>query len=347
MIEKRKRIYHLKGSAQEVGFTLGQMMGKRLEYNIKHYIQNGPNQHGLTDWNRLRHGALPWFRTLPKRFQEEMEGMAEGAKIPLQQIAEWNFVEECMSGGGCSSFMCTAGEHIWVARNNDLWVPELWGYVNIREVNNRIPTISFGLEGETFIATGINQERLWLHYNYLPVWDIPAENIPSMAPYVLLTIALETCRTLDDVEALLNSTPRTGGMMIFAADGKTDTCAIFECNCSTHVRRELSDNWIAGTNHYCVSDMFYDEDGDIPHSHNRYMRMTQLLNEYYATENLVNPPWDFVNILADADVEQRGKDAGTVYANIVCPSQKILWYTFGGYPAASTGNWQQIEWPWA
>jgi hypothetical protein len=38
------------------------------------------------DLEKLHAGALPWLRTLPKRFQDEFEGMAEGADIPLQRL---------------------------------------------------------------------------------------------------------------------------------------------------------------------------------------------------------------------------------------------------------------------
>lgn len=31
-------------------------------------------------------GAVPWLRTLPDRFQDELEGLAEGAQVPLQRV---------------------------------------------------------------------------------------------------------------------------------------------------------------------------------------------------------------------------------------------------------------------
>jgi hypothetical protein len=53
-----------------------------------------------------------------------------------------------------------------------------------------------------------------------------------------------------------------------------------------------------------------------------------------------------MGILADPGVEVRGEDYGTVYASVTCPSQRMVWYTFGGYPAASSGAWYEIVWPW-
>lgn len=93
-----------------------------------------------------------------------------------------------------------------MARNNDFYVPELWGYATIREVDGRIPTINFDMEGGVFTPTGINKEKLSLHYNFLPVWDEPALNKRHVPPYVFLTEALEFCHTISDVEALPSAT---------------------------------------------------------------------------------------------------------------------------------------------
>jgi hypothetical protein len=57
-------------------------------------------------------------------------------------------------------------------------------------------------------------------------------------------------------------------------------------------------------------------------------------------------PADLIAILADEKVEVQGDNFGTVYANIACPSLNQVWHTFGGFPAASKGNWQSIDWPW-
>jgi len=168
--------------------------------------------------------------------------------LPLQRLAEWCYVEQCLQGG-CSALLCRCDGHVWVARNNDFWAPELWGYVTIREVQSRVPTIVFGLEGELFAGTGINRERLWLHYNWLPVEDTPTPGKLHCPPFVWLTEALETCCDLQDVEALLRDVDRDGGMLLFAVDGRRDAGALFECTCVSHTRREFIGPWIAGTNH--------------------------------------------------------------------------------------------------
>jgi hypothetical protein len=338
------RVSHFKGSPYGIGFAAGQKLGHRLEQNINFYIMGVA---ALKDQQQLRAGALSWFSSLPKRFQDEFQGMAEGANIPLQLLAEWAYVEEC-EAKQCSGVVYRFKDQVWVARNNDFYVPELWGYVIIREVDGRIPTINFCMEGGIFSPTGINKEKLWLHYNFLPVWDRPAPNKPHLPPYVFLTEALEVCRTISDVEALLNETDRDGGMLLFVVDGKQNESALFECMCSTHSRRQSSGSWIVGTNHYCTCEdpTLTDADKKPLGTLSRLQRMENLMQKLSATATHFTLPADLIRILADDEIERRGKEVITVYSNVACPTTGELWYTFGGYPAASKGNWQRLEWPW-
>jgi hypothetical protein len=340
-----KRIHHAKGNPVEIGFTLGRAMGDRLARNIERYIQTGPAIHGTLDIEKLKSDALPWLRSLPQRYQDEFEGLAEGSGVPLQRLAEWCFVEECVQTG-CSALVCSIDGHAWVARNNDLWAPDMWGYVTVREVDGRLPTAIFGLEGEVFAGTGINGERLWLHYNWLPVQDAPSPQKPHWACFVWLTEALETCRAIHEVEALLREVDRDGGMTLFVVDGKTDEFAVFECTCAGHVRRDGFLDWIVGTNHSCWTDGEGNPGEHPTNSQLRLRRMEELTRELCGRGDVVDTPWDLICILADPGVEVRGEDYGTVYANVACPSLREIWYTFGGYPAASAGTWQQVVWPW-
>jgi len=136
-----------------------------------------------------------------------------------------------------------------VARNNDMYVPGIWGHAIIREVDGRIPTLSFGQEGDAFTATGVNHDRLWLHHQALATSDRPRARRPRMPGWVLLTDMLETCSSIPDVEARLDEVDRDEGMILFVVDGRRDEFAIFECASSRHVRRESTRQWTVATNH--------------------------------------------------------------------------------------------------
>ena len=230
-----------------------------------------------------------------------------------------------------------------MGRNNDAWLPDLWGYTIIREVEGRLPTMTFGLQGDVFTATGVNKERLWLHANALPTSDAPTLEKPHLAFYVFIPEALETCRTISDVENLLNAVDRIGGMNLFVVDGKTNEFVVFECASSSYARRDPSHGKIVATNHSCSTNER--ASGKIPSRSERRFNRIETLLEQDPPSHL---PDDLIRILADTDVEQRreAENFWTVYANVVCPSLGLTWFAYGGTPAASQGTWHKIDWPW-
>jgi hypothetical protein len=318
----------------------GRLLGKRLAKNINHYLLHRPLRAEALDQVRLQTEALPALRRLPVRFQEELEGLAEGAGIPLQRIAEWITVEQCVDDG-CSGFVTIVNKHAWVGRNNDFRVPDAWGYVTIREVNDRIATISFGMEADTFTATGVNQQQLWIHAQFLPNSDTPRPNRAHFPDYVILAEALETCSTIRDIEILLGSVDRDSGVTLFVVDGKTDESAILQCTCREYTRRGPAGDTLIATNHCLGTELVDTDDSSV-------VRLSRL-RELVARQNWeeVTVPGGLIAILADDKVEQRDGKYVTVEAAVACPAQKSIWYTLGGYPAASCGNWARIEWPWA
>jgi len=341
--EITERLRHLKGTPREAGLSLGLAMGERLDVNIHRYI-DACLRSSSADIRQLEKGALPWFENLPVRYREEMEGISESSGIPLQRLAEWYYVSE-LTDIGCTGVIVSTGNQVWVARNNDMWAPELWSYACICEITGRIPTITFGMEGDIFTGTGINKERLWLHYNYLPVIDEPSGGRPHYPAWVWLTEALETCRNLSEVEILLTDVDRNAGMKLFGVDGKTNEYAVYDCSCSGHLLCNKSANWTAGTNHYYVNDFRSGDDDEYSRSVARLNRVNDLMRDI-DTANPSNIYRELRKVLADYMVEARGDEYYTVYSNIACPVGGEILYTFGGYPAASSGNWQKLPWPW-
>ena len=336
------RICRLKGTPREIGFNHGCALKDVFEEYLHLYVEEGLQVLNLIDMEKLRCGALPWLRKLPLRFQEEIEGMSDGSRIPLERLAQWWFSESCFLKN-CSAFVCEIDGKAWIGRNNDAWLPDLWGYTIIREVEGRLPTMTFGLQGDVFTATGVNRERLWLHANALPTSDAPAPEKPHLDFYVFIPEALETCRTISDVENLLNTVDRIGGMNLFIVDGKTNEFVVFECACSSYARRNPSHGRIVATNHSCSANECIR--GKAPsRSERRFNRIEVLLER----EPPLHLPDDLIRVLADKDVEQRreAENFWTVYANIACPNLGLTWFTYGGPPAASQGAWHKIDWPW-
>jgi Acyl-coenzyme A:6-aminopenicillanic acid acyl-transferase len=342
----RNRIYSLKGSPFEIGLVMGRILGTRLEANIECYCrERAPTDARLND-EAWRSSALPWLRNLPDRFLAEFEGLAQGASLPLQRLAEWAYLDYFLDHQ-CSGGILTMDGKAWVVRNNDMYAPGLWGYASIRQVTGRIPTISFGMEGDVFTPTGINQEKLWLHYNYVDKLDSPAAGHPHLPAYAWIVEALETCRSLQDVETLLEHIQRDEGMLLFAVDGKTDEFALYECSCTQVHKRIPAQGCLIATNHYCT----YAESPP-PLSlkpldtTSRYNRMKTLVEGTRSQPEHGSLIQELIRILADDAIERRTGEIVTAYSIVACPGTLEIWYTFGGYPAASQGDWHKLDWPW-
>jgi hypothetical protein len=334
-------IHRYAGTPREIGRAAGRSLGSRLGQIIERFMAERSRYARALDLAELRQGALPWLRTLPQRFQDELEGLADGAKLPLEQVAEWNYIEVCIDDG-CSGFVGRLGGHLWVARNNDGFVPGIEGDVTIREVTGRIPTIAFGMPGDVFYATGINRERLWLHHQALPNPDAPRPGRPHVPGWVLLADMLETCASIGDVEARLDAIDRDEGMILFAVDGKREEFAILECSSTRRARRGSREPWLAATNHACALDGAEWDEG----SSSRQARMEAMATALYARQPEISLPQDLIGIIADDRVERRGPRLTTVYSTVACPGTGRLWFTFGAFPAASRGAWEPVPWPW-
>ena len=333
-----ERYLKLHGTPYQVGHDLGRHLGPELAEDIEDYLTAGPARFNGTNMHILAAGAMGWYDSLPERFRHEMEGLSDGADIPLKTIATWGYAD---AGGkkACSSFIYPTPDGPWIGRNNDLWALDLWGYAIQRHVTGRLGTLIFGLRGEIFAATGINSANLWLHYNWLPAFGPISEN--GWTPFVLLSEILETCATIDEVEAQLFQNPRTGGMLIFAVDGSTGAYAMLECAPQQVTRIDGDGDPLSGTNHFQACATPQPAQAYAPASVARLYALNEQLKHLPTDPELE----ELRGVLAHPEVEQHQADYGTVYANLYNPLTREIWFTFGGYPAASRGNWQAVPWP--
>ncbi len=337
--------HHFRGAPYEAGYAVGRLAGVQLGESTERLIETWPARDGVIDQTKLRQEVIGWVERLPERYRQELCGLAEGSGVPLAKIAEGYFAEECC----CSSFITTLDDsHAWVGRNNDAWAPELWRGVTVHEVTGRMPRIGFGFEAETFTTTGINCDRLWLQCNGGPALDAPSSTKPCFYPYIVVTEALETCSTLADVESLLGRWERTRGMILFVVDGKSQESAILECQCREHHRRPLPDGPLIAANHSYRNELRESTRGINPkhgleRSISRCIHMEQLLGAL--PENA--DAHALQCILGAEGVEQRYPDRVTVFSTVACPATGEMWFACGqGGPAASTGQWSRVPWPW-
>jgi hypothetical protein len=321
---------------------MGRSLGARLSRNIDRYTS--VRGRGSTRADRPGLGrSIDWVRGLPERFRLELEGLSEGAGIPLSRVADWAHTEEALAEG-CTSAIVHAGGELWVARNNDTHVPAMWGYITVREPERRNAWMSFCLEGDVFTPTGVNRDGLWLHYHYLSE-ETGSSTSEGLPPYAFIVEALETCRSLSDVECLLKDTRRSASMLLFAVSGSERLAAAYECETANHVKLGGTAGCIIGTNHRLSAATHAGR--DTADSVRRSTRTEALLSEPQVDGAVQDVRPALISVLADDGVEVRGTEIATAYSCVACPGTREIWYTFGGWPAASRGHWARVPWPWS
>ena len=325
------------------GVQLGRILGPDFSTYIERYVEVRA-QGKTVDPKASEVRSAAWIESLPSHFADRFKGLSDGSGIPFERVASWGYLEIELNQG-CSSIVCRSADRVWIAHNNDTFVPESWGYTTVFEIAGRIPVMCFGLAGDIWTTSGINKSRLWLHVDSLPSNDGPGPEKLTLPTYGFTVEALETCETIQDVADLLNKIDRTEGMILIVVAGGGDEAAVFECSCSGWAKVTFSTDWLVRTNHALI-EPHSERPGKRPlDTWSRYDRLRALLENRYAGGGDPSPT-DLRTYMADDQVERRGEQFATAYSVVACPQSGRIDFTVGGVPAASCGNWSQIEWPW-
>jgi len=333
------KVQYFEGDSYQIGYSIGCSVKDSLGYNILKIIEIAEKVYAV-DLSQIKTDASSWLEKLPEQYQTEASGLSDGSGCTIGLIMQWIFFDKFLNGG-CTSFIISNNENVWVGRNNDYIAPKMWSHVNIISKRNMIPVMLFGMGGDLFSGTGCNKEKLWLHYNWLPVWDAPKQD--AYPPYVFLRLALESCRSLDELESMLKHIPRDGGMNLFAVDGKDNSYAIYECICSSYIKRKINHNYGVGANHFNVTSVPPEFSHNFSNSYKRQKAAENILSSIDNTSVTVTMK-DLISVLSNPNVEQDNGLYGTVYANIACPSTDEIYFACDGFPAASKSQWGLVDW---
>lgn len=350
--------HRLRGTSGDQGITLGRELGHILHVAARaRYLEEISLQTGVSP-GVVRSQAGPWLDSLPAHVVEEVDGMALGASragvgpiVPLD-IAEWLYADIAGGGGAaCSAVSVEIDRRAWVARNCD-WYPSqlLRGHSVVVHDHpagsGRIPTMALGIAGDIDIDTGINAAGLWLHVHTMYATDAPDPAKPCLSWLFWAREALETCSTIDEVDALLGRVDRDRGMILVVVEAKTNARAVFECARSRHERHDAGPGFQCATNHPGAKQ---------PRDPARLARSRAggTILRRAAVESIASshhewdPPSDLFALLADPGVEMRdAKQLKTIYAAVCCPASSEVWFCAGAAPAASRGVWSRVAWPW-
>lgn len=191
---------------------------------------------------------------------ERLEGIAEGAKMPLRDLCLLNAMEALLSTvqgrtilpacpGACSALAVRGararnGEPI-IAKNFD-YVPLVQPYFTMRESRGRWRSLEFMVAPQAGAIDGMNEKGLCITLNYAFVTDAG-----QAAPLITMAIAeaLATCESVSAALECISQRPRWGGGILMLADATGDIAALELANTRSAVRRPAAgQDWLAFTN---------------------------------------------------------------------------------------------------
>ncbi|MES2200235.1 MAG: C45 family peptidase [Chlamydiota bacterium] len=216
-------VLHVEGSPFEMGYAHGSTLKDKIRQNIENHLKNP----SLSEEAKLKVQAfsvkIPSILPhIPKKYIEEMEGVAKGADVPFSEILWLNLFPEMFH---CCAVTVTGKASIdaslYHARLLDYAVGkdlQSSAVLLVAKPNNTIPFLSVTYAGFIGCITGMNAEKIslgeigGLGYGK---WD----GIPMS---FLLRSLLEDASSLEEAKTILSSAKRTCEYYYIVGDGKVE-----------------------------------------------------------------------------------------------------------------------------
>lgn len=362
----------VRGSHQEVGRQIGEELRPTLQRMVAALGAELPAGVTLDDMRQQGRIYLAHTRDVYPRYVRELEGIAEGANLPFEDV----FLELCeelweetawrnLGPGwravarhdgqpagpgrvkGCSDMVArgraTADGSTLVAHTNDLG-PEVEDDLVLLKVQaGDEPEFLACSVGGLGYSAGFNAAGIVMSGNQLSNSDIR----PGV-PRLLAVRAILAARRLEEAMAacLLPRRASNYNNVIADADGEVYSMEGSATDCEPIY---IDGDLLAHANHYASSAMrhFEADRNDIAGSVIRHNRAMRLLRENYGRLS----PELFRTLLADhanypGSICKHGVDSVTVFSMIVNPEERRAWFA-RGRPCQATYSEHVLEpWTW-
>lgn len=200
------------------------------------------------------------------RMHERLCGMSEGSKLDLRLTYFCNAYEAMLASvsdrsavpPACSAVAVrgklSATGDIMVARNFD-YVPIIQPFLIVREdrPTGGYRSFQFSVATSASAFDGLNECGLCITYNYGHTVD---EAPPTGTVSMLISEALERCKSVNEAAELISKRPRWGGAILMLADARGDMASLEISSTRTRLRRpSAGDDFLCHTNCFHTTEM--------------------------------------------------------------------------------------------
>ncbi|MHB1036515.1 MAG: C45 family autoproteolytic acyltransferase/hydrolase [Pirellulales bacterium] len=229
-------VLHLKGTAYEMGYQHGALLREHVRQNCDYLLnQKGATEIQVGPLKVKPRTAIEGIVTLqeefvPKKYFEEMDGLAAAAGLPAKDVYAANFIPELFH---CSGFAvmnsATKDGTLYHGRVLDYaidWRLQEHAALIVAEPKGGIPFVNVGYAGFVGSVTGMNAKSVSIGEmggRGLGHW----EGVPMA---FLVREVLQTAGDLDAAVAVFHDHRRTCQYFFVIADGKTNRAVGMEAS---------------------------------------------------------------------------------------------------------------------
>jgi hypothetical protein len=223
------KVLHVAGSHYEMGFQHGALL-KQDVHEMVRYLLDVKSKDITFEWNGIKflnpRKVIAGIQAtqkkfIPKWYFEELQGLADGSGVPLEDVVACNFIPELFH---CSGFAISGS----ATKNGELYHGRVLDYgcdwklqehpvLMVARPDGKIPFLNVTYSGFVGSVTGMNAEKVSLGEmggRGLGKW----QGVPMA---VLMRWALQEANTLEEAVGIFRDNPRTCEYYYVIADGKT------------------------------------------------------------------------------------------------------------------------------
>ena len=329
MKSKAIPVIEARGTHREVGHQIGEQCQLQIESMLSHLQEDLPAGVGWDEMLEQSNIYLQDSRAVYPLYVEELEGIAEGAKVPFDEIF-LSMCEELWEAAawkkGCSDLAArgpaTLDGSTLIAHTNDLLPQSEENLVILKVQAGDEPEFLGVSSGGVGISAGFNAAGISLTGNQLDNNDIR----PG-APRLLVVRAILASRFLSEAmdHCLLPQRASSYNNVIADANGEVYSMEGSATDCEPIY---IEEHILAHTNHYLSPAMrqFEADRNTISNSVTRYNRAIRLLRQHYGQLT----PELFQKLLADhagypTSICKHGLESVTVFSIIIQLEQLRAW----------------------
>ncbi len=237
------KVLHLKGTPYEMGYQRGVLLKDLIQRSLSRFdelLELAKQEVGLPKFASKLILDVAWRLCsphIPKRYARELEGVADGAEVSLQDLRRVHVVS-VITERGCSSFAvwgkATADGKLYHGRNFD-WIMEAGiqdtAVTVCYEPEGLNSFISVGYACAIGVLSGMNNRKVSIAQIGATNKDRRIDGIPLE---FLLRRILEEASTLDQATEIIKKARHTVGYNYVIADGDENRALAYE-TCANHV----------------------------------------------------------------------------------------------------------------